>query len=145
MIAWRILLAVPGLAALGYGLTLVWDAPREDLSSALTWLIGGVVLHDGVLAPMVVGLGLVATRWLPDAWRAPVVVALVCWGSLSLLAIPVLSGEGVDRTNESLQHRPYVTSWWIGTAATIALVVLAGWWRRLTGQRRLPSRGERTR
>jgi hypothetical protein len=144
MIAWRILFALPGLAALAYGLTLVWDAPRDELSSALTWLIGGVVLHDGVLAPVVVGLGLLATRWLPDVWRAPAVVGLVCWGSLSLIAIPVMSGEGVDPTNESLQHRPYVTSWWIGTAATIALVVLAAGWRHLSRQRPT-SRDGRTR
>jgi hypothetical protein len=95
-----------------------------------------------VLAPVVVGLGLVATRWLPPAWRAPGVVGLVCWGSLTLIAVPVLSGEGVDATNESLQHRPYVTAWWIGTAATLALVVLTGWWRHLTGR---PSRDGRTR
>lgn len=130
MIAWRVLLAIPGLVAIGYGVSLVWDAPQEELTSALTWLIGGVILHDGVLAPVVVVLGLVATRFLPEAWRAPVVVGLVCWGSLSLIAYPVLSGNGVDPTNETLQDRSYVTSWWIGTAVTVGLVVLAGWWRR---------------
>jgi hypothetical protein len=143
VIAWRVLFALPGLAALGYGLTLVWDAPRDQLPAVLTWLIGGVVLHDGVLAPVVVGLGLVATRWLPEAWRAAVVVGLVCWGSLTLIAFPVLYGEGVDPTNESLQHRPYVTSWWIGTAVMLALVVAAGWWRLSRGRPR--SGGGRTR
>ena len=135
MIAWRILLAIPGLVALGYGVSLIWAAPRDDLPSALTWLIGGVVLHDGVLAPVVVGLGLVATRWLPAPWRAPAVVGLVGWGSLSLIAIPVLTGYGVDPPNESLQHRPYVTSWWILTVATLALVVLVGGWRLIRHSR----------
>ena len=144
MTAWRILFALPGLAALGYGLTLLWDAPRDQLPSALTWLLGGVVLHDGGLAPVIVGLGLVATRWLPAAYRAPAVVGLLCWGSLSLVAFPVLYGGGVDPANESLQHRPYGAAWWAITAATVVLVVLAGWWRSLARSRR-PPRGARTR
>jgi hypothetical protein len=127
--AWRVILAAPAVAALAYAATLLADVPEEDWVSVLQWLAGGVLLHDGVLAPIVVGLGLVASRWLPAAWRAPAVVGLVCWGSLSLLAIPVLSGNGVDPTNETLQDRPYVTSWWIGMAVTLVLVVAVGWWR----------------
>jgi hypothetical protein len=130
MIGWRLLLVAPAIAALTYAVTRLADVPQEDWLSVLQWLIGGVILHDGVLAPIVVGLGVVATRWLPAPWRAPAVVGLIGWGSLSLIAIPVLSGNGVDPTNETLQDRPYVTSWWIGTAVTVGLVVVAGWWRR---------------
>ncbi|MGH3465121.1 MAG: hypothetical protein ACRDP9_26945 [Kribbellaceae bacterium] len=130
MTGWRLALALPGLAALVYAGTLFWDVPADAWGSVLTWLAGGVILHDGVLAPIVIGLGVVGSRWLPAPWRAPAIVALVCWGSLTLLGIPVLSGEGVDATNETLQDRPYVTSWWIGSATAITLIAVAGWWRR---------------
>lgn len=129
MTAWRVILALPAAAALAYAATRLADVPGDHWTSVLKWLVGGVLLHDGVIAPVVVGLGLLASRWLPAAWRAPAVVGLVCWGSLSLIAIPVLSGNGVDPTNSTLQDRPYVASWWIGAATTLALVVVAGWWR----------------
>jgi hypothetical protein len=133
MTVWRVILAVPAAAALAYAATRLADVPAEDWTSVLKWLIGGVVLHDGVIAPIVVVLGLVASRWLPAPWRAPAVVGLVWWGSLSLIAIPVLSGNGVDPTNSTLQDRPYVASWWIGAAATLVGIVLAGWWRSRRG------------
>ncbi len=146
MTAWRIVLAIPAVAALAYAATRLADVPSDQWASVLTWLAGGVVLHDGVLAPLVVVLGVIASRWLPAPWRAPAVVGLICWGCVSLIAIPVLTGNGVDPPNETLQHRPYVTSWWIGTAVVVLLVVAAGWTRRLRSSRpRPPSHGGRTR
>lgn len=130
MTAWRIVLAIPAAAALAYAATRLADVPGDQWASVLTWLIGGVVLHDAVLASAVVVLGVIASRWLPAPWRAPAVVGLIWWGCVSLIAIPVLTGNGVDPPNETLQHRPYVASWWIGTAVVFALVVGVGWWRR---------------
>ncbi|MGH3485000.1 MAG: hypothetical protein ACRDPQ_17415 [Nocardioidaceae bacterium] len=141
MTGWRLALALPGLAALACAATLLRDVPADAWDSVLTWLVAGILLHDGLLATIVIGLGVLATRWLPAPWRSPAVVGLVCWGSLTLVAIPVLSGNGVDPTNETLQDRPYVMSWWIGSAVVLAAVVAAGWWRRL----RPPSRDGRTR
>lgn len=134
MIAWRLLFALPGLAALAYAASRLVDVPGDAWRSVLTWLVGGVILHDGVLAPIVVVLGVVATRWLPVPWRAPAVVGLMCWGSLTLLAIPVLYGGGVRPDNATLLDRPYVESWWVLSAATVVLVVVTGWIRRLTWQ-----------
>jgi hypothetical protein len=141
MTAWRLALAIPGLAALAYAATRLRDVPADAWASVLTWLAAGVLLHDGLLAPIVIGLGVLAVRWLPAPWRSPAVVGLVSWGSLTLVAIPVLSGNGVDPTNETLQDRPFVMSWWIGSVVVLTAVVAAGWWRRL----RPPSRDGRTR
>ena len=144
MTAWRLAFAIPGLAALAYATTRLWDVPADAWGSVLTWLVGGVVLHDVVLAPIVVGLGVAASRWLPAPWRLPAVVALVCWGSLTLAAIPVLYG-GVRPDNPTLLDRPYVASWWIGSATVVVMVVAAGWWRLRSTRPRLPSRPGRTR
>jgi hypothetical protein len=138
--AWRFVLAIPAAAALAYAATRLADVPSDQWASVLLWLIGGVVLHDAVIAPAVVFLGVVASRWLPVPWRAPAVVGLIWWGCVSLIAIPVLTGNGVDPPNETLQHRPYVASWWIGTAIVLALIIATGWWRS-----RLLSRHARTR
>ena len=146
MTAWRLALAIPGAAALAYAATRLLDVPADAWGSVLTWLAGGVLLHDAVLAPIVVGLGVVASRWLPAPWRLPAVVALVCWGSLTLAAIPVLYGGGVRPDNPTLLDRPYVASWWLGSATVVVLVVAVGWWRRLRSmQSGWPPRPGRTR
>lgn len=146
MTAWRLVLAIPGVAALAYAATLLRDVPADAWGSVLTWLAGGVLLHDAVLAPIVVGLGVAASRWLPVPWRSPAVVALVCWGSLTLAAIPVLYGGGARPDNPTLLDRPYVASWWLGSATVVVLVVSLGWWRRLRWTRpESPSRAGRTR
>lgn len=145
MTVWRLAFAIPGLAALAYAATRLWEVPAGAWGSVLTWLVGGVVLHDAVLAPIVVGLGHATSRWLPVPWRLTAVVALVCWGSLTLAAIPVLSGGGVRPDNQTLLDRPYVASWWIGSVAVVVLVVAAGWWRFRSTRSRPPSRAGRTR
>lgn len=146
MTAWRLAFAIPGLAALAYAATRLWDVPADAWGSVLTWLAGGVLLHDALLAPIVVGLGVVASQWLPAPWRPPAVVALVCWGSLTLAAIPVLYGGGVRPDNPTLLDRSYVASWWIGCATVLVLVVATGWWRRVRLMRpSSPSRAEQTR
>jgi|SoiMethySBSTD1v2_1073268.scaffolds.fasta_scaffold1242374_2 hypothetical protein len=146
MTAWRLALAVPGVAALGYAASRLWEVPADAWGSVLTWLAGGVLLHDAVLAPIVIGLGVAASRWLPVPWRSPAVVALVWWGSLTLAAIPVLYGGGVRPDNPTLLDRPYVASWWLGSATVVVLVVAVGWWRRLRSTRPgSPSHAGRTR
>ena len=62
----------------------------HDLLNLVLWLAGGVVLHDGVLALVVLAVGAVAVRLLPQAAKAPAVVGFVVLGSVTLLAVPVL-------------------------------------------------------
>src|SRR6476659_2103964 len=66
----RVALALAGLAALVRGLVLLVDlGPR--LPAVLVWALGGIVLHDGVLAPLVVLLGVLAASRTPAWLRAP--------------------------------------------------------------------------
>ena len=60
MRAARVLLVAAGLGLGLWGVWLMRDFDTERLVSAGTWLAGGIVLHDAVLAPLTVGLGLLA-------------------------------------------------------------------------------------
>jgi hypothetical protein len=119
------------LAALGLGAGLygVWSLREVDLGdwwSLLAFLGGGVLVHDVVLAPVVVVLGVLAARLAPAAWRAPMAVGLVVWGSLTIMAIPVLGRFGALADNPTLLDRPYLASWAIGTALVAVAVALTG-------------------
>ncbi|MEO5661984.1 MAG: hypothetical protein ABIR39_01760 [Nocardioides sp.] len=117
----RIVLIACGVLAAAYGAwSLLGEDPRDLLDAAL-WLAGGVVLHDFVLAPLVLVLALAVRRWLPEAWRTPVVVATIVLGSTTLVAIPVLGRFGARPDNPSLLDRPYVAGW----LALLALGLLA--------------------
>ena len=120
----RLLLGVVGLAAATYGGWLLWEQ-RGDATSLGLWLAGGVLLHDGVLSPLLVAGGLVLARFVPEQWRVPVVVAVVVWGSITLLAIPVLGEFGALPDNPTLLDRPYLTTWAVLTAVLAAGVVAA--------------------
>jgi hypothetical protein len=89
------------------------------------WLAGGVVLHDLVLAPLVVLLGVALARVLPGAARGPVVVGAVVLGSVTLLAVPVLGRFGARPDNPTLLDRPYWAGWSL-LAALTAVAVATG-------------------
>jgi protein-S-isoprenylcysteine O-methyltransferase Ste14 len=86
------------------------------------WLAGGVLGHDALLSPIVVVLGVMATRLAPSAARAPLAVALIVWGSITLVAVPVLGRFGALSDNPTLLDRPYQTSWLVLTGLVVAAV-----------------------
>lgn len=124
----RVRWALGGLGVLvaAYGAWLALS--RQDLDQLLDlalWLAGGVVLHDLVLAPLVLLFAL-ALRRTPPAWHRPATWALVVVGSLSLLAVPVLGRFGARSDNPTLLDRPYLTSWLVLVVLTVVAVLVAG-------------------
>jgi hypothetical protein len=130
--AGRLLLASASVPAGAYALWLLVQSAMDQWLALLTWLLGGVVLHDLVLAPMVLAVG-VAARRLPGYVRAPAAVALVVWGSVTVLAVPVLGRFGARDDNPTLLDRPYFVTWLVGCAVTVLLVGVTGAVRRQRG------------
>lgn len=128
----RGLLFVLGLAGLAWGARQGLDLGFDDISAATVWLVAGVIAHDGVLAPIVLVLALVATRLLPLWLRGPLAAGLVVLGSVTLLAIPVLGRFGARADNPTLLDRDYVGGWLILAGITVGCVAVAGLisWRR---------------
>lgn len=122
----RLVLAALGVVAGLYGVWSLREVDPGDWWSLLAYLGGGVVVHDFVLAPVVVVLGVLAARVAPEAWRAPMAVAVVVWGTVSVMAVPVLGRFGALADNPTLLDRPYLSSWAVGTALVLAAVAAAG-------------------
>ena len=123
----RVVLAACGAALAAYGVWLL--VSRQDLGQLVevgAWLAGGVVSHDAVLSGLLIGLGALGTRLLTPAWRAPATVGLVVWGSLTLVAVPVLGRFGARPDNPTLLDRPYLASWVVLTGVVLGAVVVAG-------------------
>ena len=102
-----------------------YDRGWENFVAAGIWLVGGVVLHDGVLAPLVLLACLAATRLLPRIARGPAAAGLVVLGSVTLLAVPVLGRFGARPDNPTLLDRDYALGWVVLAGLTIAGVAVA--------------------
>ncbi len=82
------------------GLLMAWgligllrDAASTVPASWLRWFLGGLLVHDLLLVPAVLGIGL-AVRRLPPALQPPARATLIVSGALTVMSLPLLLGYG---------------------------------------------------
>lgn len=114
----RVAYAVGALVT-GLGAWLVLTTAGSGLRSALVWFGGGIALHDGLLAPLVLLVGALVLRVVPAPARAPAQGALVITGTLVLATLPLVLGGGRISTVPSQQPLAY--------GRNLALVLLLVW------------------
>ncbi|REE64550.1 hypothetical protein BX257_7243 [Streptomyces sp. 3212.3] len=127
----RLSMGAAGLVVSGVGVQLLLDV--RDLPGVLVWLGGAVVLHDALIAPLVLLVGWALVR---GGARGPVRGALLVAGALTAVALPVLLRPGRP-ANSSVLPLDYPRDWLlalVAVAAVAALVRAARWVRR--GRRR---------
>jgi len=124
--ALRRVLGGTGVLAGAYGAWLLLGTGWDNIVATATWLVGGVVLHDAVLAPLTIALTWLALRVLPTAVRARVAAAAVVVGTLTLVAVPVLGRPGAKPDNPTLLPRDYVQGWLlvVGLVVVVTAVLL---------------------
>ncbi|MFE9634697.1 hypothetical protein [Streptomyces sp. NPDC006463] len=118
-----------GAALLGYGVLLLFDG-GQYLDVAI-WLAGAVALHDGIVAPLVLAVGLLLAR--VRASRT-VRAALIVAASLTLVALPVLLRPGTP-DNPSVLPLDYPRNWSLALVAVAVLAALLHVTRWLRGRR----------
>ncbi|WP_326615900.1 hypothetical protein OG863_01545 [Streptomyces decoyicus] len=133
MKAIRVLVGVAGVALMGVGASLLMDV--GDLTGVLVWLGGAVVLHDALIAPLVLLVGLVLVR---GGVRGPVRGALMAAGALTMVALPVLLRPGRP-ANSSVLPLDYSRNWLIALVAVTTVTALVLATRRFAHRRRPPS------
>ncbi|MFJ9428334.1 hypothetical protein ACIRQY_01615 [Streptomyces sp. NPDC101490] len=97
----RYVLGGLGLGLIGLGGWLVADQP--DPVGVLVWLAGALVLHDGIIAPVVLAVGLLLAG---RAGRGLVRGALVVAGAVVFLTLPALLAPR-PAPNPSVLPLPY--------------------------------------
>ncbi|MGA8850694.1 MAG: hypothetical protein WB508_03145 [Aeromicrobium sp.] len=121
----RIALAVAGIAGLLWGIWSLRDDGLDALVSVAIWLGGAIIVHDGIVAPLTIGVTLLAAKFLPPAARMPAVVAFIVWATCSIAAVAVLTGHAAKAGNETIGGRPYTLAWVIFTLALVAAATVA--------------------
>lgn len=119
----RALLLGAGVLAVALGLRLgVGAVPVSQWWPVARWLAGGVVLHDAVLAPVAVVMGVVVLRRVPVAVRSALRVALLGAGSFGFLLVCVVAGSGTRRNPTVL---PQTLASAVSAAAVAVLLAAA--------------------
>lgn len=128
----RIVTGALGLVLMAVGAVLL--ATGGQIKDVALWLAGAIVLHDGIIAPLVLGIGLLLAA-VPA--RGTVRGALVVAGCLTMVALPVLLRPGRP-TNPSALPLDYLRNWLLVLAAVAVLTGVLLLARRLW--RRVPRR-----
>jgi hypothetical protein len=129
----RVVTGALGVALMAVGGALLLSGGQ--LKDVALWLAGAVVLHDGIVAPLVLAVGLLLAS-VPA--RGTVRGALVVAGCLTAIALPALLAPGTPR-NPSVLPLDYVRNLLLalGAVAVVTGILLAA--RRLR-RRRVPRR-----
>ena len=88
---WRIVLAVLGIGLGTYGISqLLTQIPPQSLVLLALWLIGALIIHDGLLSPAVVGVGAALRRYVPDRGRRYLQFGLIMAAMVTVIAVPMI-------------------------------------------------------
>lgn len=91
MRGWRIGLGSAGILLMLFGaFRLFTEIPVEDLVVLAVWLIGALVIHDGVLSPAVVAVGWAISRVTPPRGRRYLQAGLIMAALVTVIAIPMI-------------------------------------------------------
>ncbi len=101
--------------------------------SMAIWIVGCLIAHDFVLAPVVFGVGKALRTVSSGSDRKLLQACLILYGALFVVSIPVLGRFGARPDNETLLPRDYGVGLIVALVAVWALttaVFLVAWWRR---------------
>ena len=119
------------LIALG-GYVLTQTVRPNRYGGLLVWLIGSVIVHDAILAPLVAGVSLVvrrAGRRVRPAVLAIVQTAVVVGAILSIVVVPEIIAKARGTKNDTVLPFDYgarLGVMWLVIAVLTALVA-TGW------------------
>jgi hypothetical protein len=95
--------ALIGLGALLIAYAISGALTDGDLKGgALIFLVAVLVVHDGLLLPLFIGVGVLIGKVMPPRLRAPVRVAAVISLAVTVVALPLVLGRGRVPDNPSI-------------------------------------------
>jgi len=124
-----------GTGVLAWGARLFLEAvpDAERRGSLVLWIVGADLVHDLVVAPLILGLAWLSGRVRPTWLRAPLQVGLIVSGAVVVVGWLPLVGSASAAGNPTIQPLRYSTA--VATALGIvwggaAIWVAARWANR---------------
>jgi len=124
----RLLLGTTGALMVGYGVRrILGDAQTTKPLKLGEWLLAAIVLHDGVLAWLVLGVSWLVARLVPQRARTYVQGGLVCAALLTVIALPLIYRRGHAAAGLTLLEQNYAAhlAVLLGIVAGLACAVYA--------------------
>ncbi|GHG11972.1 hypothetical protein [Streptomyces zaomyceticus] len=118
--AYRYVVGGGGLVLMGFGGALLLEQPEPW--RVAVWLAGGVLVHDGLIAPLVFACAALAVAVGPRPRGVPR-AALVVAGSLTVIALPPLLRPG-GVANATVLPFDYARNWLLAMAAVAVLTLV---------------------
>ena len=131
----RIALAAAGLLLLLYGVfRLVTQVPHAKRIGLAFWLIGALIIHDGILSPLVVSISWVLARVVPPRARRYLQFALIAGGLVTVIALPMIHRQKIGPAQKALLRQNFAANLTI-ILAVIAVLTLAAYAVRVARDR----------
>ena len=124
---WRLVLGILGVLVLLYGIVnLGVHIPGETLLWVAVWLIAAVLIHHGVLSPIVVAVSSLLRRLIPDRGRSYLQAGLLAAVPVTVIAIPMIYRQGSQPPSKALLLQNFTANLGLLLGA-IAAVCLVGY------------------
>ena len=137
---WRLVLAVVGVVVVLYGIVnLGVHIPGPTLGWVAVWLIGAVIIHQGLVSPLVIAIGALVRRLVPDRGRRYLQAALITAVPVTVIAMPMIYRQGSQPPSKALLLQNFTANLGL-LLGIIAALCLVGYAIRVARDRS-PGRG----
>jgi hypothetical protein len=124
----RIAIGAAGILLGLFGLfRLFTEIPGADLIMLALWLVAAVAIHDGLLSPIVVGVGAAISRFVPPRGRRYLQGGLIVAASVIVIALPLIHRQNTQPTSKGILQQNFGGNLTVllGIIAAVALVLYA--------------------
>jgi hypothetical protein len=137
---WRLIFGLVGVLVLLYGIVnLVLHNPIQTVVWVAVWLIAAVLIHHGLISPVVVSVSSLLRRLVSDRGRRYLQAALIMAVPVTVIAIPMIYRQGSQPPSKALLLQNFTANLGL-LLGMIAAVLLVGYAIRVARDRS-PSRG----
>jgi hypothetical protein len=99
----RLTLGILGVLLLLYGIVnLLVLIPGKSLGWLAVWLIAAVIIHHGVVSPLVIAVSSLLRRLVPDRGRRYLQATLIMAVPVTVIGIPMIYRQGSQPPSKAL-------------------------------------------
>ncbi|MGI8870342.1 MAG: hypothetical protein ACR2F6_16215 [Mycobacteriales bacterium] len=136
----RLVIGAVGVGLGGFGIfRLLTQVPFGDLIWLVIWLAGAVVIHDGILSPLILAVGAAIARFVPPGAGRFLQAALVTGALVTVIALPMIYLRGSQPRSKAILRQNFGGNLAL-LLGIIAAVCLGMYAVRVARERRGPRR-----